>query len=108
MTTTAVRARTGAKSPTISAPPSTVAPDWSLARCKKFDPELFFPIGTSAPALAQTVQAKAVCRRCPIRKVCKEWATATRMPYGVWGGESEHERVDRLRRQGIRVANSGN
>ncbi len=33
--------------------------------CRDEDPELFFPIGTSGPALLQVEQAKSVCRRCP-------------------------------------------
>lgn len=104
MTTTAM---SRVNSPSISRPPSTAAPDWNAAECRKHDPELFFPIGTSGPALLQAEQAKAVCRECPIGKDCQDWATATRQPYGVWGGESEQERLDRLRRAGIRVVRSG-
>nr|BFE68086.1 hypothetical protein GCM10020092_013870 [Actinoplanes digitatis] len=37
--------------------------DWRHhAICRDEDPELFFPIGTSGPALLQVEQAKAVCR----------------------------------------------
>ena len=37
--------------------------DWrDRAICREDDPELFFPIGTSGPALLQIQQAKAVCR----------------------------------------------
>jgi WhiB family redox-sensing transcriptional regulator len=40
--------------------------DWhSEAACRGVDPELFFPVGESGPALRQTRRAKAVCRRCP-------------------------------------------
>lgn len=42
------------------------------ATCRYEDPELFFPIGTSGPALLQTEQAKAVCARCPVREQCLE------------------------------------
>ncbi|MEU5523014.1 WhiB family transcriptional regulator [Streptomyces sp. NPDC093250] len=62
------------------------------AACKSEDPDLFFPIGTSGPALLQTEQAKAVCRRCPVQEQCLEWAMETGQSIGVWGGTSEDER----------------
>ncbi|MFF8190687.1 WhiB family transcriptional regulator [Streptomyces bobili] len=67
--------------------------DWrQRAACRHEDPELFFPIGTSGPALLQTEQAKAVCSRCPVRAQCLEWALETDQSLGVWGGRSETER----------------
>ncbi|WP_329213424.1 WhiB family transcriptional regulator [Streptomyces sp. NBC_01485] len=67
--------------------------DWRQhAACRHQDPDLFFPIGTSGPALLQTEQAKAVCRRCPVREPCLEWAMETDQTLGVWGGTSEAER----------------
>ncbi|MGW2613634.1 WhiB family transcriptional regulator [Streptomyces sp. NPDC001500] len=67
--------------------------DWrEHAECRTEDPDLFFPIGTSGPALLQTEQAKAVCRRCPVREACLEWAMETDQTLGVWGGTSETER----------------
>ncbi|MFF1443258.1 WhiB family transcriptional regulator [Streptomyces sp. NPDC058295] len=62
------------------------------AECRNEDPDLFFPIGTSGPALLQTEQAKAVCRRCPVLEQCLEWAMETDQTLGVWGGTSENER----------------
>ncbi|EFE71205.1 MULTISPECIES: WhiB family transcriptional regulator [Streptomyces] len=62
------------------------------AACRTEDPDLFFPIGTSGPALLQTEQAKAVCRRCPVREQCLQWALDTGQSIGVWGGTSETER----------------
>ena len=51
--------------------------DWRhRAACRDEDPELFFPIGNTGPALLQIEEARAVCRRCA----------------GVWGGLSEDER----------------
>ncbi|MGD0687735.1 MAG: WhiB family transcriptional regulator, partial [Streptosporangiaceae bacterium] len=41
--------------------------DWRHhAACQDEDPELFFPIGNTGPALVQIEEAKAVCRRCPV------------------------------------------
>ncbi|WP_432031514.1 WhiB family transcriptional regulator [Streptomyces antibioticus] len=62
------------------------------AECRHEDPDLFFPIGTSGPALLQTEQAKAVCRRCPVREACLDRAMNTDQTLGVWGGTSESER----------------
>ncbi|MER7488022.1 WhiB family transcriptional regulator [Streptomyces sp. NPDC126497] len=64
----------------------------SRAACRTEDPDLFFPIGTTGPALMQTEQAKAVCRRCPVREQCLRWALDTGQTIGVWGGTSETER----------------
>jgi len=75
--------------------------DWrSRAACLEEDPELFFPIGNTGPALLQIEHAKAVCRRCPVTDTCREWALASRTDDGVWGGLSEDERkTERVRRQ---------
>ena len=45
--------------------------DWRhRAACRDEDPELFFPIGNTGPALVQIEEAKAVCRRCPVIEPC--------------------------------------
>jgi len=67
--------------------------DWRhRAACREEDPELFFPIGNTGPALLQIEEAKAVCRRCPVREECLQWALETGQDAGVWGGLSEDER----------------
>lgn len=67
--------------------------DWRhKAACREEDPELFFPVGTTGPALLQAAEAKKVCRRCPVREQCLEWALKTGQDAGVWGGMSEDER----------------
>ncbi|NYT92873.1 WhiB family transcriptional regulator [Salinispora sp. H7-4] len=78
--------------------------DWRHhAICRDEDPELFFPIGTSGPALLQVEQAKAVCRRCPVTDQCLQWALESGQDAGVWGGMSEEERRAVKRRGGLRV-----
>ncbi|MFI9825058.1 WhiB family transcriptional regulator [Streptomyces sp. NPDC052013] len=72
------------------------------AACRDEDPDLFFPIGTTGPALVQTEQAKSVCRRCPVRQQCLDWALETGQSIGVWGGTSETERRALKRRAGVR------
>ncbi|MGH8932540.1 MAG: WhiB family transcriptional regulator [Egibacteraceae bacterium] len=67
--------------------------DWrDHAACLDTDPELFFPIGTTGPALNQIERAKAVCQRCDVATQCLEWAIATRQDAGVWGGLTDDER----------------
>lgn len=67
--------------------------DWRhRAACREEDPELFFPIGNTGPALLQIEEAKAVCRRCPVREECLQFALETGQDAGVWGGLSEDER----------------
>jgi WhiB family redox-sensing transcriptional regulator len=71
-----------------------------LAACREEDPELFFPIGETGPALLQIEEARAVCRRCPVMEACGDWALAagTDADAGVWGGLSEEERRSIKRR----------
>jgi len=64
----------------------------AAAACRTEDPELFFPIGTTGPAVQQTEDAKAVCRRCDVVDACLEWALRTGQDAGVWGGLSDVER----------------
>ncbi|QBI19182.1 WhiB family transcriptional regulator [Egibacter rhizosphaerae] len=81
--------------------------DWrQQAACIGEDPELFFPVGSTGPALEQVERAKAVCRRCPVIEECLEWALATNQDAGVWGGMSEDERraLRRNRQRRRRVA----
>lgn len=69
------------------------------AACLEEDPELFFPVGTSDPAVMQAEEAKAVCRRCPVVEACLQWALETRQDSGIWGGLDELERHNRNRRR---------
>lgn len=62
------------------------------AKCLDEDPELFFPIGATGPALEQIAQAKAMCARCAVRNECRDWALATNQDAGIWGGLTEDER----------------
>ncbi|WP_078907562.1 WhiB family transcriptional regulator [Streptomyces stelliscabiei] len=80
------------------APVSTEAPDRPRPACAEEDPELFFPIGDTGPALLQIEEAKAVCRRgCPLIESCLQGAL-DRNESGVWGGMSEKERRSLKRR----------
>ncbi len=76
--------------------------DWRhQAICRDEDPELFFPVGTTGPALLQVAEAKAVCRRCPVASSCLQWALESGQDAGVWGGMSEDERRALKRRNRV-------
>jgi WhiB family redox-sensing transcriptional regulator len=67
--------------------------DWrELAACRDTSPDLFFPVGTTGPAIEQIAEAKAVCRTCDSQSACLEFALVTNQDSGVWGGTSEEER----------------
>ena len=69
-----------------------------FAACRDTSPDLFFPVGTTGPAIEQIAQAKTVCRTCEAQSACLEFALATNQDSGVWGGTSEEERR-KLRKQ---------
>ena len=72
--------------------------DWDVedwrdgAACRDTDPDLFFPVGTTGPAIEQIESAKHVCGLCLSQHACLEFALATNQESGVWGGTSEEER----------------
>lgn len=76
--------------------------DWRHhAVCRDEDPDLFFPIGDTGPAVLQVKEAKTICARCPVIGTCLQWALESKQEHGVWGGLSEKERVN-LRRRAAR------
>ncbi len=82
--------------------------NWRLhAACREEDPDLFFPIGSTGPAVVQTKEAKAVCRTCPVQAACLEWALENKQDSGIWGGLSEDERRALKRRSRRRAETRG-
>ena len=72
--------------------------DWRAeAACRHTDANLFFPAGTTGPAVDQTERALAICRSCPVQYQCLQFALETNQEDGIWGGKDETERR-RLRR----------
>lgn len=60
--------------------------DWQMdAACSGTDVEVFYPEKGESPK-----PAKRICRRCPVRADCLEYAIDD--PHGVWGGTSDRER----------------
>ncbi|MFE5901198.1 WhiB family transcriptional regulator [Streptomyces sp. NPDC056488] len=86
------------RTPYSGAVSTAVAPGRPRPACENEDPELFFPIGDTGPALLQVEEAKAVCRRCPLMESCLQGALERGETSGVWGGLSEPERRSLKRR----------
>ncbi len=67
--------------------------DWQAgAACVDADPDLFFPVSTTGPALRQVNEAKAICQACPVQQPCLAWALDQGVFSGIWGGVTEEER----------------
>jgi WhiB family transcriptional regulator, redox-sensing transcriptional regulator len=75
---------------------------WMLrGSCRGADTRAFFPsdgLGVEA--------AQRICRSCPVRGECLEYALMNRIDQGVWGGASERERRRILRRRRSGVSRS--
>lgn len=83
--------------------------DWRrLAACQSAEPDLFFPVSGGGWA-RQVERAKALCRACPVRRQCLQYAINEDEAYGVWGGltEDERRRVNWLARERGRTARDG-
>lgn len=87
--------------------PATMLGEWAIhpgRACAGADTELFFPPSYHTPT-ADAV--KAVCRRCPVRDQCREYAITAQPPVeGIWGGTTPEARrqirLERHRDEGAR------
>lgn len=71
------------------------------AACSGEDINLFFPPSAGEEHQPQIEQAKEICRRCPVRAECLEYALMLPIRHGIFGGLDEVER-DLLRRRQLR------
>ena len=79
--------------------------DWRhQAACRDIDPEIFFPVGTTGPALAQIEAAQSICGTCAVQPDCLQWALETGQDAGIWGGTTEEERREMRRGARARLA----
>lgn len=67
-----------------------------FALCRDSDPDLWFAEGQGGQPYRE---AKAICKRCPVRPSCLEYALEHGERWGLWGGLSEHERRMLLRQR---------
>lgn len=58
-----------------------------LGNCVGVDADYFFSV-----VGADTVVAKAICRGCPVRAECLEYAIESKFKHGVWGGMTPSQR----------------
>lgn len=77
----------------------TITTEWrDLSACRDSDPTLFFPVGSTGPALDQIAAAKEICALCSVQDSCLQYALESNQEAGVWGGYAEDERR-RLRKR---------
>jgi WhiB family redox-sensing transcriptional regulator len=73
--------------------PTGESTDWrAQARCRDYDPEVFYPFGTELQA--KSAEAIHVCHQCPVEIECRNWALTHGERFGVWGGMSEIDREE--------------
>ena len=69
---------------------------WQLrAACRGPDSSLFFPpshFERKDEKEERETQAKLICRTCPVKRECLDYAIRIREPHGIWGGMNEIER----------------
>lgn len=67
--------------------------------CRGADIDLFFPEQGEDPT-----EAKRICRSCPLLARCRNWALSQPVVdlHGVWGGLSQHERID-IKRERVQM-----
>lgn len=62
------------------------------APCTEY-PELFFPEDLDASIAHQMeIVAIEMCKTCPVKKLCLDYAVSAREPYGIWGGTKPSDR----------------
>jgi len=64
----------------------------ATSACRDSDPDIFFPIGSTGPALEQIETAKRICTACDVSNDCLEFGLATNQFFVVWCGTTEEER----------------
>lgn len=92
------------RSPENSPGSESLATEWVTRRnCAETDPNVFFPSDG-----AGVIAAQRVCRECPVKEPCREYALANNITHGVWGGTSERQRrrILRDRRRAAAAANA--
>jgi WhiB family redox-sensing transcriptional regulator len=67
-------------------------PQIERARCADHDPEWWFPISEASASSGDAATAKSICKFCPLRELCLQFAADTRSMIGIWGGVDQWER----------------
>ncbi len=76
---------------------------WQVkALCRGPQAQAFFPpsyLERKEEREEREQAAKSICRSCPVRRPCLEYAIRIREPHGIWGGLNEIERKQILERR---------
>ena len=75
--------------------------DWTLARCRGLDTEMFF-VERGESYTQAVVDA---CAECPIRSQCLDWALRHEK-LGYWAGTTEVQRRKLRRQMGISITST--
>ena len=74
--------------------------DWQLrSACRGPQSAIFFPPAAfecKADKIQREAQAKEICRTCPVKRPCLDYAVSIREQHGIWGGLNEAERKNLL------------
>ncbi len=69
---------------------------WQVrASCRGPQAAVFFPpshFERKDEKQEREVRAKEICRTCPVRRPCLDYAVGIHEPHGIWGGLNESER----------------
>ncbi len=72
--------------------------DWQIrSACRGPQSVMFFPpdaFERKADKLTREAQAKEICRTCPVKRPCLDYAISIKEQNGIWGGLNEAERKD--------------
>ena len=69
------------------------------AACRNTDPEIFFPLRAKYGTDPEAQPALAFCDVCPVARLCLEYALDHHERDGIWGGATEYERRQIMRRR---------
>jgi WhiB family redox-sensing transcriptional regulator len=92
---------------TVSAYLKPIADNWEWQQqgaCRSFDTETFFlePNLRGKAKKQKELVASSICGACPVKIQCLEHALNTPEIFGVWGGMTEEQRHQILRKRGIK------
>ena len=73
---------------------------WQIkGSCRGPQASVFFPpaqFERKDEKLDRESRAKAICRTCPVKRECLDYAVSIREAHGIWGGLNEVERKQLL------------
>lgn len=87
--------------PSLSSPKSTNTPHWSMRAACADKGDKMFPKGHKD--LSYITEARRICRSCPVRKDCLEYALSfpTSDLHGVWAGLTPRQLAAEAQRLGV-------